>query len=183
LALDIKVKACKYLTENLSENQIAKLMEDFFQWKRLGLAGEFDSFIFGKDSLYKPPASPLNTLSHVHMLPPNNDRHFDQWVVDHNRRPPSRKTSNVALVYATYTNSISKKQTFLLIGFLENPDAHEIPKRQTQDHKDRMARYNAAAAEFIQDFKRPAELINEALTIPKPKVPPGAPCLPIPPAC
>lgn len=169
MALDITVKACKYLTENLDAGQISKLVDDFFKWKQLGPAGEYASFIFGKDSLYKPPASPLNTLSHVHTVPPRDDVLYEPWVSDHKRQPPSRKTSNVALVYATYTNSLSKKQTFLLIGFLENPNAHDIPKRQTQAHRERMARYNAVATEFIQDFKRPADLIDDALTIPKPK--------------
>lgn len=169
MALDISIKITKSLRSSLTLAQLNQLVKDFFEWKSLGPAGEYSSYIFGKDGFYAPPASPPQTLMHAHMIPPNNSPMRKAWNDDHHRKDRngnrvfSRKVSNKALIYAIYTNSLSKKNTYLLIGILNDPDSHVIIKRETKLHDALMGEYVDIAQQFISDIKQPAQKIDGAI--------------------
>lgn len=160
MTLKVSVKISTLLTGALSFHEINQLLTDFFEWKKLGPAGEHESYIFGKDGFYVPPASPPDTLRHAHMVPPEDDPLYPQWNIDFKRRPPSRKTSNKALVYACNINGFTKRETYLLIGILENPNAHEFIKKRTPIEIAVMNEYIRIAQAFNHDARQPANFID-----------------------
>jgi mRNA interferase YafO len=116
----------------------------FAGWKSLGPKGEDDVYEFGKDVPYEKPHvnGQKNVLMHVHLVPIVDIEKKEKW--DKSWERYSRRTSNRSLVYV---NDGGKK--FLLIDIIPEPDAHEIPKMLTQQHKEIMEFYAEIADKFI----------------------------------
>jgi hypothetical protein len=121
----------------------AQFQEKFAAWKSLGPAGENNDYNFGKDGFY---ASPLVNgkmiLKHVHLVPDGNPKALAQWNRDWDKY--RRRSSDNALIYAE-----DKLYGYLLITTLWSPDAHEIPKMKTQQHREIMNSFAQVAEHFI----------------------------------
>ena len=109
---------------------------EFSQWKAAGEAGEYLSYLFGKDSAYAklPPGMITGQLRHVHLVPVLDKETLAAWDKAHHRG--SRKVSDRALVYAEDTRG-----NFLLLFILTEPDAHAIAEMRTSEHKTLMRQF------------------------------------------
>lgn len=103
--------------------------------------------IFGWDTTYKTPE--INgwqyVLRHVHLRPTNAEQRVE-W--DRLAREKKHKTSDRALVYVAHANGNS-----LLIGILEEPEAHEVARMLTREHKEIMKKFAVIAEEFVRTGK------------------------------
>ena len=118
----------------------------FHAWKAQGAAGEFDSYLFGKDGAYVKPTVDGNPylLRHVHLVPLKDIEKKSLWDKLWMRR--SRRTSDRVLVYAS-----GSSVDHLLIYILEEPEAHAIAEMRTPEDKALMARFAQVAAAFLFD--------------------------------
>lgn len=118
---------------------------EFDHWKSLGVQGEYDSYLFGKDGAYSTPKvnGQSNTLRHVHLVPMADAVALAKWNQGWRRR--SRKLSDRALVYVSdpYCGN-------LLIFILDEPSAHAISRMTTPDDRQLMHQFAAVADHFIQ---------------------------------
>lgn len=118
---------------------------EFDLWKSRGSAGEYDSYLFGKDGAYGTPRvnGAPNTLRHVHLVPLNDVAALPRWEKDWARR--TRKRSDRHLVYVSdpyYGN--------LLLWILDEPGSHEIAVMKTPEDRELMLQFAAVAEHFIQ---------------------------------
>lgn len=125
--------------------QLTTLSEDpdnfaaeFDHWKSLGVAGEYSSYLFGKDSSYIAPGG----LEHVHLVPLEASA-LVKWDIQWRRR--SRKVSDRALVYAS-----DQTHGHLLIYILGEPTAHEVALMRTPEHQTLMRKLSLIAKAFIE---------------------------------
>jgi mRNA interferase YafO len=122
------------------------LCSEFDHWKTLGAAGEYDSYLFGKDSAYVAPrvAGVPNVLRHVHLVPLADPRALAAWNTQWQRR--GRKVSDRALVYAS-----DRTHGHLLIYILAEPDAHLVARMGTPVHHQLMLKLAHVAECFMHD--------------------------------
>lgn len=118
---------------------------EFDRWKRAGAAGEYDSYLFGKDGAYAAPAvgGQPNILRHVHLAPLGAMALLEwnrQW------KRGSRKVSDRALVYAS-----SPRHGHLLIFILHEPTAHTVARMATPAHRTLMLKFCKIADRFLFD--------------------------------
>lgn len=134
-------------------NQLKALSEDpeafaaeFNAWKAQGSKGEYESFLFGKDSAYVRPEvdGEQYQLRHVHLVPIKDLQKLTIWEKLWKRR--TRKTSDRVLVYTSNTRG-----NHLLIFILDEPTAHDIAKMKSTEDKQLMERLAAVAAAFLYD--------------------------------
>lgn len=139
------VQATKKLQEQFeSLDEFNEFASAFAQWKAEGVAGEYNSYLFGKDSAYSTPkvdGTPY-TLRHVHLVPITEISALTKW--DKNWKNKSRKTSDRVLVYVG-----DETDGMLLIFILPEPDAHEIARMQTAQDKEIMQGFAEVAAAFL----------------------------------
>jgi mRNA interferase YafO len=122
-----------------------RLMSQFEQWKRDWPSKEYDAYQFGKDGAYVRPevgGAPYS-LRHVHLPPLLDLAKLRRWNKGWQFR--SRKTSNRVLVY-----SEDGRGNYLLIYVLNEPDAHEIARMRTPEHRELMEGFAAVAEAFLQ---------------------------------
>lgn len=131
------------------ERQLASLNEDpanfaaeFDAWKAKGPAGEYDSYLFGKDGAYGTQLP--SSLRHVHLVPLADPASLVAWNLAWSRR--SRKVSDRALVYAS-----DVMHGHLLIFILSEPDAHRVARMQTQADTTLMLKLARVAERFVHD--------------------------------
>ncbi|NRR28727.1 type II toxin-antitoxin system YafO family toxin [Oxalobacteraceae bacterium] len=120
----------------------------FSEWK----AGEpLDNLLFGKDVPYRTPTvgGKHFSLRHVHLIPQANAQEAAEWRDAYNLG--RQKTSDRALVYVS-----DDKGNHLLLGILEEPEAHEIARMKTPEHESLMRTYATIAEEFLQTGKTSA---------------------------
>ncbi|MGJ7558373.1 type II toxin-antitoxin system YafO family toxin [Variovorax sp. RB3P1] len=117
---------------------------EFDRWKALGSAGEYASYLFGKDGAYvAPPVNGVpNVLRHVHLVPLADPPALRRWNLQWRHR--SRKVSDRALVYAS-----DPTHGHLLIYILKEPDAHMVPRMATDDHRVLMLKLARIAEAFV----------------------------------
>ncbi len=120
--------------------------DEFDRWKSRGQAGEYDSYLFGKDGAYARPNvnGRSNVLRHVHLVPLADPVALKAWNAHYKRR--QRKVSNRALVYAS-----DATRGHLLIYILAEPDAHAIARMHTALHRQLMLKLAAVADRFTFD--------------------------------
>ncbi|KQV51333.1 type II toxin-antitoxin system YafO family toxin [Duganella sp. Root336D2] len=118
-----------------------KLLVDFAEWKA---GDEYDHFFFGKDAPYTTPVvdNEKNVLMHVHLVPLKDYDQLANWKKKFRHR--SRKTSDRVLVYVS-----DKRKGHLLIYILDEPDAHEIARMKTAEHRELMEGFAVVASEFL----------------------------------
>lgn len=75
----MKVQHTALMEELLTVEELAKLEENFIQWKSSD--DEFSSYFFGKDSFFDLPNEFKYLLKHVHVVPLNTEE-LDKWVGD-----------------------------------------------------------------------------------------------------
>ena len=124
----------------------ARFASEFDSWKAQGSAGEFESFLFGKDGAYVRPevAGEKYRLRHVHLVPLKNPEQLTAW--QRLWRFRGRKTSDRVLVYASNTRG-----DHLLIFILEEPLAHQIALMKTPEDEALMGKFAAIADAFLHD--------------------------------
>lgn len=115
---------------------------EFDAWKARGPAGEYDSYLFGKDGAYGTPLP--NSLRHVHLAPISDASALLAWDAKWSRR--SRKVSNRALVYAS-----DPTHGHLLIFILSEPSAHRVVRMQSAADAELMRKLVRIAERFVQD--------------------------------
>jgi mRNA interferase YafO len=127
--------------EKLDSQLLCKL---FKQWKQA--KDEHGSYHFGKDSAYVTPLinGDKYILRHVHLVPILDQNQLSLWQKIW--RFKGRKTSDRVLIYVK-----DKKGNFLLIYILSEPDAHEVARMKTQQHREIMEGFAAVAEAFIDD--------------------------------
>jgi hypothetical protein len=139
----MSVKITAALRQNLEDQGLSadKLMADFADWKA---GDEYGHFFFGKDGAYATPTvdGEKNVLMHVHLVPIADMEQLIQWKKKFKFR--SRKTSDRVLVYVS-----DERKGHLLIYILDEPDAHEIARMKTKEHKEIMDGFAEVAAEFL----------------------------------
>ena len=112
----MRVFKSKIIRDQLNDNELTDLIEDFRDYKLTGVAPD----TFGRDELYDHPHTmPLikaEKVKHVHLL--NAEK---KWPI---YRPQFYKTSDIHLVYCQGESDIG---CYLLITIL-SPDAHEQAK-------------------------------------------------------
>ncbi|MGQ3085334.1 MAG: type II toxin-antitoxin system YafO family toxin [Hydrogenophaga sp.] len=115
-------------------------IQAFSAWKA---SDEYGSYLFGKDGEYASAVLKISSgkLKHVHLVPVVDTDALVAWERDHERR--SRKTSDRALVYAEDTQG-----NFLLLFILDEPEAHEIARMATEEHRTLMRQLAAVAEEW-----------------------------------
>lgn len=130
----------KLISDGISPNE---LIREFRIWK---LGDEYGHPYFGKDGAYAKPELELkhHYLRHVHLVPLNDIAQISVW--ERNFRYKSRKTSDRALVYVD-----NRKNGFLLIFILDEPDAHNIAMMKTLQHKEIMEGFSEVANAFLWD--------------------------------
>lgn len=116
----------------------------FKQWKLS--KDEHGCYHFGKDSAYFTPVINGDNyiLRHVHLVPVIDKSQLYSWKKKFSFR--SRKTSDRVLIYVD-----DKKGNFLLVYILSEPDAHEVARMKTQQHREIMESFAAIAEAFIDD--------------------------------
>jgi Toxin YafO, type II toxin-antitoxin system len=121
----------------------ALFVHKFSAWKT---GGEYDSFLFGKDSAYVRPEvdGRQYMLRHVHLVPLADGTQLDSWNRVWVKR--GRKTSDRALIYVDDDNG-----GYLLITILDEPDAHEIARMKTARDREIMEGFAHVAAAFMED--------------------------------
>jgi len=114
----------------------------FDAWKARGFAGEYSSYLFGKDSAYgsRLPSS----LRHVHLAPLADAVALAAWNRSWSRR--TRKVSDRALVYAS-----DNMHGHLLIFILNEPHAHRIARMETAEDASLMLKLAKVAQRFVHD--------------------------------
>ena len=119
---------------------------EFDAWKSQGGAGEYESFLFGKDGAYTRPKVDGDPylLRHVHLVPIKDVQKLSLWKRLWRLR--SRKTSDRVLVYAS-----DARGDHLLIFILEEPTAHAVALMKSEEDKHLMERFAAIAAAFLHD--------------------------------
>jgi mRNA interferase YafO len=117
----------------------------FDQWKAKGAQGEFDSYLFGKDSAYISPKvqGVPYSLRHVHLVPISHTEQLAKWNKAWKTR--SRKTSDRVLVYVD-----NGAGDCLLIFILPEPEAHEIAAMKTLQDKTLMESFAEVAAAYLE---------------------------------
>lgn len=121
--------------------QVDEFVQEFSEWKKNWPAGEYHSYIFGKDGGYYGAVQAAVTsgrLKHVHLVPLCDLNQLSEWNKAWRRR--SRKTSDRALVYAEDNSG-----NYLLIFILDEPTAHEIARMRTSENKTLMLQFAAVA--------------------------------------
>jgi len=131
--------------EKLEENA-SDFTAAFDSWKASGVAGEFDSYLFGKDGAYLKPAvfGAPDALRHVHIVPLSDADAHDTWNQQWRRR--SRKVSDRALVYAQ-----DPAHGHLLIWILRDPGAHAVARMETEADRTLMLKLLRIAERFVHD--------------------------------
>ncbi|MCP2518652.1 type II toxin-antitoxin system YafO family toxin [Achromobacter mucicolens] len=139
-----KVQITAILSDKLKQDNkdVNVLIEQFASWKELGPAGEYTSSHFGKDSFYsEPKVDGQMVLRHVHLRPVQDLEKQRTW--DRQHRFQGKKSSDVALLYAA-----DSTHGYLLIDILREPDAHEVARMATAQHKDYMEKMAQVADAF-----------------------------------
>lgn len=145
-----EVKATRALCtlfERTGQNLEAFCFE-FRRWKARGEAGEYDSYLFGKDGAYSQPRFSTGRpgLRHVHLAPLADVPARIQW--DRQWRLRTRKTSDRALVYTQ-----DRLHGFLLIFVLQEPHAHAIAQMTTPQDRELMGKFIKIAERFADTGK------------------------------
>ena len=119
-------------------------MAQFAAWKAAGEAGEYASYLFGKDGGYIVPLvnGQRYVLRHAHLVPLADAAALRIWEAQWRRR--SRKTSDRVLIYVS-----DAAHGHLLIYILEEPTAHAVAKMRTSAEKQVMDQFAAIAEAFI----------------------------------
>ncbi len=127
-----------------NSDEFAEFSQAFAQWKSQGAAGEYHSYLFGKDSAYVAPKvdGVAYSLRHVHLVPVTEISALTQWNKAWKNK--SRKTSDRVLVYVD-----NGRGAMLLIFILPEPDAHAVARMQTVQDKAIMLGFAEVAAAFI----------------------------------
>lgn len=140
------VKITGILKNFLDEDNlnIEEFCARFASWK-LSL-DEYSSYFFGKDSAYVQPTvgGDKYILRHVHIVPILDLKKRSEW--DKFFRLNKRKTSDRVLVYVS-----DKKDNFLLIAILAEPNGHIIASMENKKHKEIMEYFAMVAEAFISD--------------------------------
>lgn len=128
-------------------NSAENFAAEFNNWKAGGERTEYGSYLFGKDGAYtRPKVNGQNdVLRHVHLVPLNDPNPETLNIWNRNWQLKRRKTSKRALVY------VSDAQYGHLLLFIlgDDPDAHDIAKMATEQHRQLMLRFAAVADRFI----------------------------------
>jgi mRNA interferase YafO len=109
---------------------------EFQNWKSMGAAGEYDSYLFGKDGAYGSRVSAA--LRHVHLVPIADVAALAVWNRQWTRR--GRKVSDRALVYAA-----AQSYGNLLIFIFNEPDAHRVARMQSSADAELMLKLSKIA--------------------------------------
>lgn len=124
-------------------NNPDNFIKQFADWKALGPAGEDNVYVFGKDSEYaRPTVNNKRVLRHVHLVPIQDAVALQKWNFGWNNY--KRRVSDIALVYVD-----GGMYGFLLITILAEPDAHDISKMATPEHRELMINFADTAEQFI----------------------------------
>lgn len=144
MATKCTVPLCDQLKDLRSDPEA--FAAEFDSWKAQGSAGEYESFLFGKDSAYVRPEidGEKYQLRHVHLVPIKDFQQLTLWQKIWRRG--GRKTSDRVLVYASDTRG-----DHLLIFILEEPTAHAIAEMNTAEDRRLMEQLSAVAAAFLHD--------------------------------
>lgn len=141
-------KTTKALQNHFTENNldITEFIKQFNWWKGRGASGEYDSYLFGKDSAYVRPAvdGKEYTLMHVHLVPQSDLKQLEHWKNAYKNR--RRKVSDRVLIYVNDSSG-----DYLLIYILPEFDAHRIAAMKTKSDKETMEGFAEAASAFIYD--------------------------------
>lgn len=88
----------------------AKLVADFREWKQL--PDPCDHFVFGRETPEKMAViHDIDYIWHVHLLPPENDQHYPEWIRKWNHKDPRFKrarcnrTSDRLLFYTEHAGA------------------------------------------------------------------------------
>ena len=119
---------------------LSDFVQQFKDWKA---SDEYGSYLFGKDGAYGLPVPSASSghLKHVHLVPVLDESALAAWDRDWGRK--TRKVSDRALVYAE-----DSAGNFLLLFIFDEPEAHEIARMKTPEHKLLMKQLAAVAAEW-----------------------------------
>ncbi len=135
------------LRELLHENGLDPegFAAEFDFWKSLGIAGEDESYNFGKDGGYRTPqvGREQYALRHVHLVPVSDLLALGRWDWAWNNR--RRRTSDRHLVYTSHDT-----YGHLLLWILDEPGSHDIAKMQTDEGRDLMQQFAMVAYHFRQ---------------------------------